>query len=112
MDLPSTPERDQTAEHEHSRLCCLDMTSTDEHCNNHSHNGTPTWSGTPVSQPMFQPSVGFNEGHRHPPAPMPGHPPHGDDPFRVDPAAKRCHFISLNDDDEMSHIWMPTDRNT
>ena len=110
-DLPSTPECDRTAERERSRLRRLDMTGTDECRNSCSRSGTPAWGGTPVSQPLFQPSVGFNEGHRHPPAPIPGHPPYGDDPFRADPAAERRHFISLNDDDEMSQIWMPVDRN-
>ncbi|KIM91747.1 hypothetical protein PILCRDRAFT_854 [Piloderma croceum F 1598] len=77
----------------------------------HSHSGTPTRSGTPVSQPVFQPSVGFNEGHRHLPAPLPDHPPYGDDPFRVNPAAEGHCFISLNDDDEMSQMQMPAGRN-
>ena len=110
-DLPSTPEHDRTAEHECSRLRRFDMTDTDEHCNSRSRSGTPARGGTPVSQPLFQPSVGFNEGHRHPPAPIPGQPPYGDDPFRADPAAERRHFISLNDDDEMSQIQMPVNRN-
>jgi hypothetical protein len=52
-DLPSTPERVRTAECERSRLRCLDMTGTDEHCNSRSRSGTPTRGGTPVPQPMF-----------------------------------------------------------
>ena len=116
-DLPSTPERDRTAERERSRLRRLDMTGTEERRNSRSRSGTPTRSGTPVSQPVFQPSVGFNEGHRHPPAHIPDHPPYGDDPSRVNPAAEGRRFISLNDDDdddddEMSQIQMPAGRNT
>jgi hypothetical protein len=47
------------------------MTGTDEHCNSHSHSGTPTWGGTPVPQPMFQPAVGIDGGHKHLPTPIP-----------------------------------------
>jgi hypothetical protein len=35
------------------------MTGTDEHRNSHGRGGTPTQGGTPVPQPMFQPSVGI-----------------------------------------------------
>ena len=111
-DLPSTPERDRTIERERSRLRRLDMTGTDERCNSRSHSGTPTWGGTPVPQPVFQPSVGFNEGRRHLPAPIPDHLPYGDDPFRANPATEAHHSISLNDaDDEMSQMQMPAGRN-
>lgn len=111
-DHPYTPECDHTVECEHSWLHRLDMTGTDEHCNSRSHDGTPTWGGTPVPQPVFQPSVGFNEGHRHLPASIPDHPPYGDDPFRANSATEAHHSISLNDDvDEMSQMQMPVGRN-
>jgi hypothetical protein len=87
------------------------MTGTDERHNSRSHSGTPTWGGTPVPQPVFQPAVGFNEGHRHPPEPILNHPPYGGDPFRANPAAEARHFINLNDDDEMSQIQIPAARN-
>ena len=67
-DLPSTPERDRTAERERSQLCRLDMTGTDERRNSCSRSGTPTRGGAPVPQPMFQPAVGIDGGHRHLPA--------------------------------------------
>ena len=50
------------------------MIGTDEHCNSHSHSGTPTWGDDPVPQPVFQHPAGSGEGHRYSPAPMP-HPP-------------------------------------
>jgi hypothetical protein len=89
------------------------MTGTDERRNSRSRSGTPTRGGTPIPQPVFQPSVGFNEGHRDPPAPIPHHPPYGDDPFGANPAVEERHFISLNDDDDddMSQIQMPAGRN-
>jgi hypothetical protein len=87
------------------------MTGTDERHNSCSRSGTPTQGGTPVPQPVFQPAVGFNEGHRHPPEPILNHPPYGGDPFRANPAAEARHFINLNDDDEMSQIQIPAARN-
>jgi hypothetical protein len=107
-DLPSTPERDRTAERERSRLRRLDMTGTDERRNSRSRSGTPTRGGTPVPQPMFQPAVGINEGHRHLPAPIPNPPPYGDDPFRVNAPIEAHRVVNLNDDDDdMPQMQMP-----
>ena len=48
---PSTPERDRTAEREHSRIQRLNMTSTDER-RSRNCSGTPL-QGVPVPQPVF-----------------------------------------------------------
>jgi len=106
-DLPSTPEHDQTAEREHSQLRLLDMTGPDERHNSRSHSGTPTRGGIPVPQPMFQPAVGINGGHRHLPAPIPNPPPYGDDPFRVNAPTEARRVVNLNDDDDMPQMRMP-----
>ncbi|KIM91795.1 hypothetical protein PILCRDRAFT_906 [Piloderma croceum F 1598] len=104
-DLPSTPERDWTAERECSRLRRLDMTGTDERRNSRSRSGTPTRGGTPVPQPLFQPAANINVGHGHLPAPILDPPTYGD-PFRVNAPAEARYVVNLNDDD-MPQMWMP-----
>jgi len=98
MDPPSTPERDQTAEREHSRLCCLDMTGTDEHRNSRSRSGTPTRGDDPIPQPDFVGQAGRGRGFMPPPAQAGLLPPNGEDPFRMNVAAEQ-HMLS---------IWMMT----
>ena len=64
------------------------MTGTDECHNSCSHSGTPTRGNDPVPQPVFQHPVGFGEGSRHSPAPIPYFPPLGEDPFQMNIAAE------------------------
>ena len=96
---------------EHSHLCRLNMTGTDECCNNCSCSGTPSQKHDVVTQPdshshsgasqgfnpqpVFQPPIGYVNFPQvvHPPPPM------GDDPFRMYvPAQHEPGFINLNDD--------------
>jgi hypothetical protein len=82
----TTPERDRTAEREHSRLHHLDMTSTDECRNSHGCSCTPTQGNDPVPQPIFVSSAG---GFVPPLAQAGLQPPNGEDPFRMNVAAEQ-----------------------
>jgi hypothetical protein len=113
-----TPEHDCMAEHECSRLCHLDMTGTDEHCNSHSHSNTLSWEDNVVSQPVFQSHAGsrshsgtpqdFNPqpvlqppaGFIYSPQMQVPHPPPamGKDPFRMYVPAEHPGFINLSND--------------
>ena len=69
-----TPERDCMAEREHSRLRCLDMTGTDEHCNSRSRSGTPSQNDNLVPHPVFQSHPGI-PSHSGTPQALPTFPP-------------------------------------
>src|SRR5882762_8105608 len=74
-NVPSTPERDRTAERECSCLEHLNMTSTDDRCNR-SHSFTPPQSPS-VPQPVFvnQANVHQGAGLDAPPLRYPMHVP-------------------------------------
>lgn len=107
-----TPECDQMAELERSRLRCLDMTRTDERCSSCSHNGTPSQGDNFVPQPVFLSHPGSQSGTPQdlglgsqpvvpPNAPqMQGIQPPvmGDDPFRMY-VPDHPGIVNLNDDD-------------